>query len=246
MLKRAACVLVAVAAFGSPARAQAPAQAPAGFRALFVDLGHEMRGLRSRGTLVTLGVGGALALAVHPADRTLTSRATGSLALDEVLDPGESGGSGWAQGGAALAAYLVGRASHRPRLQAVGADLVQAQIVTAGLTQGVKFAVGRKRPDDGRYSVPSGHTSATFANATVLQRHFGWKVGVPAYAAATYVAASRLQENRHYASDVIFGAAIGVVAGRTVTVGRGRAAFAVSPIAVSGGGGVQFVATGLR
>jgi membrane-associated phospholipid phosphatase len=73
-----------------------------------------------------------------------------------------------------------------------------------------------------------------------LHRHFGWKVGLPAYGLATYVAASRLQENRHFASDVIFGAAIGIVAGRTVTVGRGRGTFTVAPVALRGGAAVMF------
>ena len=95
------------------------------------------------------------------------------------------------------------------------------QIVTSIVTHGLKIGVGRTRPNDGRSSFPSGHSSATFANATVLQRHFGWKVGIPAYAFATYIAASRLPSNSHYLSDVIFGAALGITAGgRTVTVGR--------------------------
>ena len=59
------------------------------------------------------------------------------------------------------------------------------------------------------YAFPSGHASTTFASASVLEAHFGWKFGVPAYAFATYVAASRLHENRHYLSDVVFGGAIG-------------------------------------
>jgi membrane-associated phospholipid phosphatase len=122
----------------------------------------------------------------------------------------------------------------------VGADLVQAQIVAGMMTQGLKLAVGRTRPNNGRFSFPSGHASATFANAAVLQRHFGWKVGLPAYGVATYVAASRLQDNRHYASDVIFGAALGIVAGRTMTVGHGRGTFALAPVAVPGGAGVTF------
>ncbi len=74
----------------------------------------------------------------------------------------------------------------------------------------------------------------------MLQRHYGWKAGIPAYAAAGYVAVSRLAENKHYASDVIFGAAVGIVAGRTVTVGKGAGQFAVSPVATRGGAAVMF------
>jgi hypothetical protein len=48
----------------------------------------------------------------------------------------------------------------------------------------------------------------------VIQRRFGWKAGAPLYALGGYVAVSRLQENQHYLSDVVFGAALGIVAGR--------------------------------
>jgi membrane-associated phospholipid phosphatase len=102
-------------------------------------------------------------------------------------------------------------------------------IVNTVLTQGIKLSVGRERPDGGRFSFPSGHTSSTFATAAVLHGYFGWRVGIPAYRFATLIGGSRLQENRHYPSDVIFGAAIGLVAGRTVTIGRGEASFALVP-----------------
>ena len=46
---------------------------------------------------------------------------------------------------------------------------------------------------------------------------------------------------RHFFSDVAFGAAIGIVAGRTVTVGRGRARFAVAPTVSPNQAGVSFV-----
>ena len=42
----------------------------------------------------------------------------------------------------------------------------------------------------------------------------------PAYAVAAYVGASRVQAGKHFTSDVVFGAALGIVAGRTVTLGN--------------------------
>ena len=76
----------------------------------------------------------------------------------------------------------------------------------------------RERPDgSGANSFPSGHAADTMAFATALERHFNWKFYMPAYAAATYVAISRLHDNRHFASDVAAGAAVGIIAGRTVT-----------------------------
>ena len=125
-------------------------------------------------------------------------------------------------------------------MAAVGADLIQSQILAQTMTAAVKMSVQRTRPDGTQYSFPSGHSSVTFATATVLQRDLGWKVGVPAYGLATYVAASRIQDKRHFLSDVAFGAAIGIVAGRSVTVGQGDGRFAVAPAAAPGGGGISF------
>lgn len=221
-----------------------PATMPS-FASLFTGLGDDFRHLPSRNAAIVLGVAGALSLSVHPHDRAVTQTAAGSASLDQFFEVGDVVGGG-VQAGGALATYLLGRASHRTRIAALGSDLVQAQIVNTVLTQGVKFSVGRPRPDGSRFSFPSGHTSATFATATVLQRHFGWKAGVPAYALAGYVAASRLQENKHFASDVIFGAAVGIVSGRAVTVGHGRGTFAVSPIATRYGGGISFTRVGAR
>jgi membrane-associated phospholipid phosphatase len=48
------------------------------------------------------------------------------------------------------------------------------------------------------------------------------------------VAASRLHDNKHYLSDVVFGAAVGSIAGRTVTR-HGREAWSLSPMAVPAG-----------
>lgn len=216
------------------------------FRSLFTDLGQDVRRLGSRDTALILGLGVGLGAAVHSQDGSLTRRAAQSTTLDSVFETGAFGGSGLIQVGGAFGTYAVGRAFNSAHAATVGADLVRAQLMTAVFTQGLKLAVGRRRPDGTRYSFPSGHTSATFATATVLQRHLGWKVGVPAYAFASYVAGSRLQENKHYASDVIVGAALGMVSGRAVTVGRGRATFAVSPFASGGGAGIGFTLVGAQ
>jgi membrane-associated phospholipid phosphatase len=76
----------------------------------------------------------------------------------------------------------------------------------------------------------------------VLQEHFGWKLGVPAFAAAAYTAVSRITANQHWASDVVFGAAVGLASGRTVTIRLRDARFSLAPLAVPGGGGVLVTA----
>jgi membrane-associated phospholipid phosphatase len=193
-----------------------------------------------------MGAGLGAALAARSYDRQIsTSRFNSELfegaATDQVFEAGEVGGGALVQVGGAFAAFGIGKLINNPDIESLGRDLVRAQIVTQSLTQAVKFSVGRTRPDESsNHSFPSGHSAGTFATATVLQRRYGWKVGIPAYGFAAYVAASRLSENRHYLSDVIFGAAIGIIGGRTVTIGRGRARFALAPMIPPGGGvGVQ-------
>ena len=71
-------------------------------------------------------------------------------------------------------------------------------------------AIDKTRPDgDCCDSFPSGHASFTFMGASFLQRRYGWKYGLPAYAAATFVAYSRVEADRHFVEDVVAGAAIG-------------------------------------
>ena len=77
-------------------------------------------------------------------------------------------------------------------------------------TQILKWAVKEDRPDhSNRHSFPSGHTASAFANATFLQRRYGWKLGVPAYVLATYVGWGRVYGKKHHWWDVVAGAAIG-------------------------------------
>src|SRR5204862_6727970 len=113
-------------------------------------------------------------------DAELSRRAVASDTMDDLFEPGEGVGNGAIQVGGALATYVLGRTTHSPGVARLGADLVRAQIVSAALTQGVKLSVGRRRPDQGRNSFPSGHASATFATAAVLHRHYGFMAAAPA------------------------------------------------------------------
>ncbi len=81
---------------------------------------------------------------------------------------------------------------------------------TLGATMILKYSVKEWRPDhSNRHSFPSGHTSATFATAAFVQRRYGWKLGAPAYALATYVGWGRIYAKKHHWWDVVAGAAIG-------------------------------------
>jgi len=210
------------------------------FSSLLHNFGDDFRHMPRRNSIYWLAGGGALALAVHTEDKNINAHLVGQ---DALWTPGKYLGSTQVLLPAAFAAYLVGRQTGSRRVQHLGMDEIEALLIAEGIAQGVKVAVRRQRPPelDGTqshtYSFPSGHATLTFAGATVLQQHLGYRAAIPTYLVASYVAMSRLHDNRHYASDVVFGAATGVMIGRTVTW-HGRNFYA-SPMLVPGGAGIM-------
>lgn len=86
--------------------------------------------------------------------------------------------------------------------------------VNAGLNQLVKHTVQRERPDGSdRLSFYSGHTSASFASASILCLSKK-KLCAPGLSIALLVGYLRISANKHWLSDVGVGAAIGYVNGR--------------------------------
>jgi membrane-associated phospholipid phosphatase len=148
----------------------------------------------------------------------------------------EAGAAPAAVGAAMAVLFATGRAVDAPRYRAMTYDWMHAFLINAGYTTLLKEVVRRERPNgEDDLSFPSGHASNAFALAAVAERHYGWKAGVPAYALAGAVAVSRLQRNKHYLSDVMAGATLGYIVGRTVVRVNGKplAAPAVPQLSVS-------------
>lgn len=185
---------------------------------LFTDIAGDFAHLPSRGNAYWLLGGGATAVLVHPEDGAINRTLISSGWVHGAFLPGKIIGYGHTQFGVAATTYAYGRISKSPRATHLGVDLLRAQILAQTLTAAVKRTVGRERPDkSNHYSFPSGHAATTFASATVLERHLGWKYALPTYLMASYVAASRLHENRHFMSDVVAGSTLGIIVGRTIT-----------------------------
>lgn len=200
---------------------------------IFNDIGSDFRHLPSKDTGSWLLTGSIVSLIASPVDKAINKRFHGGGFVDIAFDPGKIIGYGVTQFGVAFTIWEWGRVHDQPRVVHLGVDLLRAQVVAQGLTYGLKYVVRRERPDGTGYSFPSGHATVTFASATVLQRHLGWKYALPTYTLATYVAVSRLHENRHYLSDVVFGSTIGIIAGRTVTR-HGRDEWGIVPVTEKG------------
>ena len=186
-----------------------------------------------------VGLGGAAALAFHPADDNLSEWAQEEHAS---WTGGDTYGSQKVQLPLAVAVWAVGAAAGSGRVADTGRDLLRAQISVVSWTFAIKVAAQRTRPNGDPRSFPSGHASNSFATAMVLEEHFGWKAGLPAFAIAAYTAASRVVANQHWASDVVFGAFVGMASGRTVTIHLRDTRLALAPLAVPGGGGVLVTA----
>ena len=141
-----------------------------------------------------------------------------------------------------LSMYGIGQLTHAERLAEVGLHGTEALAAGALIADGLKYTFGRARPfvdtvpnpdnwqlfrgtKGGNYqSFPSGHTTAAFAAAAAVSAETSrWNpgltyflIGPVMYGGATLVGLSRMYNNRHWASDVIVGAAIGTFAGTKV------------------------------
>jgi hypothetical protein len=170
--------------------------------------------------LAILGAGGgsAIALSQTGADDDIQDSIKG--VLGDFADIGNVGGSAFTLAGIALSTFAVGIISKNSRVVETGRALIEAEIITAVMTSIVKVSVGRERPDGSgnRFSssFPSGHVSGSFALASTIDSMYGHYVGMPLYLFAGYVGFSRMSDNKHFLSDVIFGAALGTAVGRGV------------------------------
>jgi hypothetical protein len=212
-----------------------------GIKALVTGLIIDFKYLPSRENLMWAGIGGGLALAAHPFDDDVNRGLVGNDVAEKFFKPGAVLGALPTLLASASAVYAVGRMKDTPKVSHVGMDLIQSLAMSEAVTQTLKYTTRRERPDgSGPTSFPSGHAADTFAFATALERHLGWRYAVPAYLLASYVAISRLPANRHWLSDVVSGAAVGIIAGRTVTSHEAHP-FPVAINYIPGGVSVMYV-----
>lgn len=167
-----------------------------------------------------------------PAKKVLYSGAAATLLLlsvqDEVIRPvqkdvaedkplGKFSKFGDAMGrvipNIAYAAYMLGDfiftksdLSKERALLMTKATLYSSAVITV-----LKYTVQEPRPNGGgsKVSFPSGHTTTAFAFASVIGMEHDLPYGIAAYALATFVGFSRMNDNMHWVHDVVAGAAIG-------------------------------------
>ena len=139
------------------------------------------------------------------------------------------------------ATYVYGRADKSPRAAELGLRTIEsigAAGITALLIKGVAgrarpyvvsdtnphdYSVGRGFRDDGYTSFPSGHVTTAFAAASAASQEISYlwphasRLWTPVlFTSASLVGAARIYEDKHWASDVVAGAAVGTIVSRIV------------------------------
>lgn len=244
---RLGCACLVATFLAAPARADDQAaedeREPAAGR-FFQDVWGDYRDFFSIETLEWYSTGTVASFIVHPFDEEIRDSLQDPTSLTaRSLEGGDTYGNLSFQVPVAVAWWITGHLAHSARAADAGRDLLRAQISALSWTYAAKYIVNRTRPNGDPRSFPSGHTSASFATAMVLQEHYGWKLGLPVFAVAGYTAVSRLTVNKHWASDVMFGAFVGMASGRTVTLHLRGEQLVVHPVATPGGGAVSATIT---
>ncbi|MEO8578009.1 MAG: phosphatase PAP2 family protein [Gemmatimonadales bacterium] len=194
--------------------------------------------------LLGLGFAG-LTIAMFPVDKSVARRLRiPSSGENKFIGNTTTGVEVLANPGALVAGsamYLLGRTTHHRNLADVGLHTTESIVIGSTITLGLKGILGRSRPfvsngtdpkDFGfgkgfgsgdRQSFPSGHTTTAFAAASSITSEvqhiwpkYTWVAGPVMYGTASMVGLARMYHNKHWASDVALGAAIGTFSGLKV------------------------------
>ena len=202
----------------------------------------DTRSLFTRNDAILAAAFAGLTVAMFPVDKELARMITnnvsktnryitrGSTGVELITDPGSL------VIGAAL--YTYGRVANKPDIEALGWHGTESIVIAGTTTWILKGLAGRARPyvskdtspadfqlfgglkNGDRQSFPSGHTTTAFAAASAVTSQLRiiwpghtWFVAPAMYGGATLVGLSRMYHDKHWASDVVLGAAIGTFTG---------------------------------
>jgi membrane-associated phospholipid phosphatase len=154
--------------------------------------------------------------------------------------------------------YLYGHLNEDQKARRASLLAVESLAISSVFTWSIKLAAQRPRPFTGESastwngpglkstnpSFPSGHTQSAFSIASVLAEEYGDNSYVPpiAYGLATLTGVARVYDDKHWTSDVFFGAALGYFVGKAVVhyhSGQGESALKIMPTVTQQGFGVM-------
>jgi membrane-associated phospholipid phosphatase len=245
-MMRANLVLLGLLVAGRPAMlsAQAPDTLPEGRAAELAPPGHVIHWWH--GALAAGGLS-ALMLLDHPVQR-YAQRNSGTGA-DNVAGVVRHFGQPEVYGTVTLGLVAAGLVANDPAVTRAGGRLAFSLALAGASVQAGKLLFGRPRPEEsldadgfspfsGQAALPSGHSAVAFALATSLADdiHRPWAT-VGLYGMATAVGWSRINDNRHWLSDVAAGALVGVTSAKLAS-GRWRIFGLRPPSILVGPGGM--------
>jgi membrane-associated phospholipid phosphatase len=192
-----------------------------------------------------LAVGFAgLTVAMFPLDKTIARRLEHDTLAKGFVDHGATAFELLSVPGAYIigpALYVYGRFGHHAGVEDVGLHSTEAVLLATGITEVLKGGLGRSRPyvtrdtnphdfsfgkgftGEDRSSFPSAHTAVAFAAASSVTSELAhlWPghtvlVAPVLYGGATLVGVGRMYHDKHWASDVVLGAGLGIFSGLKV------------------------------
>ena len=180
----------------------------------------------AKGAWLTAGVAAATALAINRdgelRDEVLEADGRTTRRLSTKFEPL---GRHQVEIAALGTFYLVARGTGNARGASTAATAFESYLWAAIVTSVTKAAFGRERPGggsgEGRFFAgdtifPSGHTTRSFAIAAVLADRHGRKAAWVAYPIAALVGLSTIEQDLHWASDVVAGAGLGLAIGKGI------------------------------
>ena len=223
-----------------------------------VDLAATPFRLENGNIFITLAVAGAVGL-TYSFDKQIQEKLAdrSSRPLNRAADAGSLIGDPYLHLGLATLVYGGAILADSAKWKEIGEMMGEAMILADATTFIIKEGTGRGRPiatsakgdfrpfgfKNDYDSMPSMHTSSSFALASVLAAtsdNIFMKAAY--YGTATFVGFSRLYQNKHWASDVVLGAALGELCGRVVTsLHAGKSRVALAPQTYESGAGLALV-----
>lgn len=178
-----------------------------------------------------------------------------SSTTDDLANIFEPFGNGAFTIPALAAFYIFGHFDENEKAKRTALIATESFLITGLYTTVLKVTFGRHRPSTGdsstsfdgfttdHNSFPSGHTSTAFAIATVVANEYEETPYIKpiAYGLATLTGLSRMNDEKHWASDVFFGAALGYFTSKTLLRlhnNKKGQHFTIYPRADSHGGGI--------
>jgi membrane-associated phospholipid phosphatase len=166
-------------------------------------------------------------------------------AVTLIHTPAQAGRQGWSQASSVERDLLLATALAVPATNGDWRGIAESGgsiLLAGGTTYALKEFFPETRPDrSDRRSFPSGHTAESFAAAAALEERYGWRLGLPAFTVASFVAVARVEARKHHWQDCLAGAVIGTASGFLLTHPH-DSTVTLTPWASGAGGGMRLAA----